>query len=41
MEPGPIDYLFGATVHILAERARDIREDADDTACQAWNAGML
>lgn len=35
------EYLFGATVRILAERARDMRRDADDMACQAWNARML
>ena len=30
------EYLFGATVRILAERARDARKDADGLACQAW-----
>lgn len=35
------EYLFGATVRILAERARDARKDADTLACQAWNARML
>jgi len=35
------EYLFGATICVLAERARDARKDADGLACQAWNARML
>ncbi|HEX9211237.1 MAG TPA: hypothetical protein VF901_12070 [Bradyrhizobium sp.] len=35
------EYLFGATIRVLAERARDARKDADGLACQAWNARML
>ncbi|SFV19910.1 hypothetical protein SAMN05192541_1753 [Bradyrhizobium arachidis] len=35
------EYLFGTTVRVLAERARDARKDADILACQAWNARML
>ncbi|WFU77254.1 MULTISPECIES: hypothetical protein [unclassified Bradyrhizobium] len=35
------EYLFGTTVRVLAERARDARKDADILACQAWNVRML
>ncbi|MHC2257150.1 hypothetical protein ACVILK_006842 [Bradyrhizobium embrapense] len=35
------EYMFGATVRHLAERAEEARRDADALACQAWNARML
>jgi hypothetical protein len=35
------EHLFGATIRVLAERARNARTDADGLACQAWNARML
>ncbi|PAY07200.1 hypothetical protein CK489_15490 [Bradyrhizobium sp. UFLA03-84] len=35
------EYMFGATVRHLAERAAEARKDADGLACQAWNARML
>src|ERR1700759_130225 len=35
------EYLFGATIRVLAERARDARKDAASLACQAWNARVL
>ncbi|MGY4160222.1 MULTISPECIES: hypothetical protein [unclassified Bradyrhizobium] len=35
------EYMFGATVRHLAERAVEARRDADSLACQAWNARML
>ncbi|MGY4311263.1 hypothetical protein ACVWW1_000566 [Bradyrhizobium sp. JR3.5] len=35
------EYMFGATVRHLAERAANARRDADILACQAWNARML
>lgn len=35
------EYMFGATVRHLTERAAEARRDADGLACQAWNARML
>ncbi|MGL3214111.1 hypothetical protein QA639_12950 [Bradyrhizobium pachyrhizi] len=35
------EYMFGATVRHLAERAKEARLTADTAACQAWNARML
>lgn len=35
------EYMFGATVRHLAERAEEARLNADVAACQAWNARML
>ncbi|MGY3694579.1 hypothetical protein ACVIGA_004659 [Bradyrhizobium sp. USDA 3240] len=35
------EYMFGATVLHLAERAKEARLEADAVACQAWNARML
>ena len=35
------EYMFGATVRHLAERAKEARLEADAVACQAWNARML
>ncbi|ODM73086.1 hypothetical protein [Bradyrhizobium elkanii] len=35
------EYMFGATVRHLAERANEARLVADGAACRAWNARML
>jgi hypothetical protein len=34
-------YLFGATVRMSAERAKEARKEADKLACVAWNHRML
>ncbi len=34
-------YLFGATVRIAQQRAKEARKEADKLACVAWNQRML
>lgn len=41
MESKSREYMFGATVRHLAERATEARREADVLTCQAWNARML
>jgi hypothetical protein len=35
------EHLFGSTVRMSAERAREARREADKLACVAWNNRML
>jgi hypothetical protein len=35
------EYLFGATVRMSAQRAKEARKEADRLACVAWNERML
>ena len=35
------EYLYGSSIRMTAERARDARRAADKLACEAWNARML
>ncbi len=35
------EYLFGSTIRQKAERAKAARKEADNLACEAWNARML
>src|SRR6201995_2928440 len=35
------EYLFGATVRMAAQRAREARKEADKLACEAWNKRMI
>ena len=33
--------LFGTTIRMSAERAKEARKEADRLACEAWNYRML
>ena len=33
--------IYGTTIRISAERAKEARKEADRLACEAWNYGML
>jgi hypothetical protein len=35
------EYLFGTTIRMAAERAKEARREADRLACEAWNYRML
>lgn len=35
------EYLFGMTIRMSAERAKEARKEADKLACEAWNYRML
>ena len=35
------EYLFGTTIRMSAERAKHVRQEADQLACIAWNSRML
>jgi ribosomal protein S27E len=35
------EYLFGKTIRMSAERAKQARKEADRLACEAWNCRML
>ena len=35
------EYLYGNSIRMSAERARDARKEADRIACEAWNKRML
>jgi hypothetical protein len=35
------EYLFGMTIRMSAERAKEARKEADKLACEAWNFRML
>lgn len=35
------EYLFGTTISISAQRAKEARKEADRLACVAWNYRML
>jgi hypothetical protein len=34
-------YLYGTSIRMAAERAKEARMEADKLACEAWNARML
>jgi hypothetical protein len=35
------EYLFGMTIRVSEERAKEARKEADRLACEAWNFRML
>jgi hypothetical protein len=35
------EYLYGSSIRMSAQRAKEARQKADLLACQAWNARML
>jgi hypothetical protein len=35
------EYMYGTTIRMSAERAREVRKEADLLACEAWNYRML
>jgi hypothetical protein len=35
------EYLFGMTIRMSAQRAKEARKEADTLACEAWNFRML
>jgi hypothetical protein len=35
------EHLYGTTIRMSAERAKEARKEADRLACEAWNYRML
>jgi hypothetical protein len=35
------EYMYGTTIRMSAERAKEARKEADRLACVAWNYRML
>ena len=35
------EHIYGTTIRMSAERAKEARKEADRLACEAWNARML
>jgi hypothetical protein len=33
--------IYGTTIRMSAERAKEVRKEADRLACEAWNKRML